>query len=450
MSPHHWTMLDYWTILVGIACNLACALLGCFLLLRRMSMLGDAISHAVLPGIALAFLFTGQINGLPIIVGAMALGVLTTFLTQTLHTYGHVPEDSSMGAVFTSLFAAGVILINWAARISRVDLDPGCVLYGLLEFTPLDTVNWFGLEVPRALETLLAVLAGTLVFILLFWKELKVASFDPALATAMGFSATLVHYLLMAMVAGVTVASFEAVGAILVVAMLIVPAACAHLLTDRLVWMLVWASVVAVLSAVLGYRFAMMLETQVAPMMAVVAGGLFVLAVFLAPRHGLLSKVLRNWRLTLRIASEDLVGLLYRREEEWQRHASPAAAVPLDEVRRAVPGWTGWLARRLLARRGRIQILPGNALRLTDAGRLQAEAVVRAHRLWETYLGENLELPLDHLHEPAHRMEHYIGPALESALAEQLGQPQHDPHGRAIPPQRPASSPPESSPAAPQ
>ena len=151
------------------------------------------------------------------------MGLATTMLTQTLHALGKVPEDASMGVVFTSLFAIGVILINNVAP--RIDLDPGCVLYGLLELAPLDMVSVGGLEIPRVVPTLAVALSVTLLLVVLFWKEFKIVSFDPELATAMGISALVFHYVLMAMVAGVTVASFEAVGSVLVVAMLIVPAA---------------------------------------------------------------------------------------------------------------------------------------------------------------------------------------------------------------------------------
>jgi ABC-type Mn2+/Zn2+ transport system permease subunit len=418
------------TIAVGVACSVPCALLGCYLVLRRLSLLGDAISHAVLPGIALGFLLTGSVTGPAIVLGAMAVGVLTAVLTQALNSLGRVPEDAGMGVVFTTLFALGVILItNFAAH---TDLDPGCALYGQMEFVAAagNDFNLFGLALPRALLTMAPVLALTVAFVLLLWKELKLVAFDPDLAAAIGIPAGVVYYLLMAMVAGATVAAFEAVGAILVVAMLIVPAATAHLLTDRLAWMMAWAAAVAVLTAVFGYLAAAWLDTSTAGMMAVVAGAQFALAVLFAPRHGALSKVLRTARLALRIAGEDVLALLYRREEA----AEPEMA--LAELRRAAGGMTGRLAVSVLRWQGQLAATPEGRVRLTVPGRRRAESLVRAHRLWEAYAGENLGLPPDHLHEPATRMEHYIGPELQSELAEQLGRPGVDPHGKAIPPPR--------------
>jgi manganese/zinc/iron transport system permease protein len=425
-APH----ITWPTIAVAVACSSACGLLGCYLVLRRMSLLGDAISHAVLPGIALAFFFSGSLGGAPIFLGAMALGVLTTLLTQALRDYGNVPEDTGMGVAYTALFAVGVIMVQAGAR--QVDLDPGCVLYGLLEF--LDTTTVLGVEVPRALVTLGIALLLTIAFILAFWKELKIASFDAGLATAMGYRAMLIHYLLMAMVAGVTVASFEAVGSILVVAMLIAPGATAHLLSDRLGWMLGWSVVVAVLSSLFGYVLAFELNTSIAGMMAVVAGGQFGLAVFLAPRHGLLVKWLSSMRLALRIVGEDVIAQLYRREEAA---AELLSTEPSTNGVAPASCWQRWRRNWAVAglvNSGLVRRSADGVISLTAAGRQVGRSIVRAHRLWESYLERHFELPLDHVHEPAERMEHYLGPELQSQLAEQLAEPAQDPHGRAIPP----------------
>ncbi len=423
--------IPFWTILIAAVGNVACALVGCYLVLRRLSLLGDAISHAVLPGIALAFLLTGQLTGLPIVLGAMVLGLVTTMLTELIHRVGDVPEDSSMGVVFTGLFAVGVLLISQAA--THVDLDPGCVLYGLIELAPLDTVSILGREVPRALLTLVPVLVGTLAFIVLLWKELKLAAFDPGLATAMGIPAVVIHYLLMAWVAGVTVASFEAVGAILVVAMLIVPAATAHLLTDRLGWMMLVAAVVAVLASVLGYQGAVWFNTSIAGMMAVAAGGLFSLAVLFAPRHGLLARMLRTWRLGLRIAGEDVLGELYRRWEAVEHGEAVESGLSVTAARQRAGGWIGVLAVWSLRWQGLVEERAGLVFP-TINGLKRGRFLVRSHRLWETLLDQHTPLPLDHLHDPAERMEHYISPELQAELEAALDQSEIDPHGRRIPP----------------
>ena len=413
-------------ILVGSLTNVACALVGCYLVLRRMSLMGDAIAHAVLPGLVLAFLFSGSMNIVPLFLGAAAVGLLTTFLTQTLHQYGRVPTDASMGVVFTSLFALGVVLLK--RFITGVHFDVACVYEGSLLQVALDTVDIAGLQVPRGLVTVVPVLALNLFVMSLLWKELKLSSFDPALATSMGFSATAMHYLLMVLVAVTTVASFEAVGSILVVAMLIVPPSTAHLLCDRLERMVVVACFVAVASAVVGYWFAHVWDVAPAGAMAVVAGGLYGLAVLFSPQYGILSTLVRNLQTSLRILREDLLLMLYRVEE-----MGTGDRLRQRDAIAAVGG--GWLARwalGMLKRRGRLEVAD-DTLALTDDGRTRAKKLVRTHRLWEAYLVKHLGLALDHVHAPADRVEHFTGPRIREQLSEALDDTQRDPHGRDIP-----------------
>ena len=415
--------VDGWIVLTGAVTNIACALVGCFLVLRRMSLMGDAIAHAVLPGLVLAFLFSGSLGIIPLLLGAAALGLLTTFLTQTLHQYARVPSDASMGVVFTSLFALGVVLVK--KYTAGIHFDVACVYEGALEFVPFaETV--FGL--PRPLFATLVVMLLNAVVLALLWKELKVSSFDENLSSTLGFSATTLHYLLMTLVAIATVASFEAVGSILVVAMLIAPAATAHLLCDRLGPMVLLSVVVGAAAAVLGYLAGWWLDTNYAGMMTVIAGILYALAVLLSPRHGIISSLSRNVRLSLKVLRDDLLAMLYRVEEVAQEKAlSPNLA------RQAVGG--GWLARWGLAgliRQGKV-VQQQDRLQLTDAGRNQAKALVRSHRLWETFLVEHLKMPLDHVHESAHRVEHYIDERMRKELEAEVDASAGDPHGREIP-----------------
>ncbi len=414
----------FWTGAVAVVCSSACAILGCFLVLRRLSMMGDAISHGILPGIAVGFLLSGQLTGWGLFLGAMAFGVLTAFLTQTIRSLARVPEDTGMGIVFTSLFALGVILIK--SFSSHLD---DCVFYGSLQRTylPGNTFFLFGIEIPNVLPSMLLSLGLTIGFVTLFWKELRVVSFDPALATAMGINAALVHYLLMAMVSGVTVTSFSAIGSILVIAMLIVPGACGHMLSDRMSGMILWAVGVAVFSAVAGTLLTPA-EGSVPGMMVMIAGLVFLLVVLFAPRHGVVARVIRNARFALRIRCEDILAGLYRHEEAAE--AAAAVAVERASIERAL---TDRVAVWWLRRDGQIEFEP-SGIRLTESGRVRAQSLVRAHRLWESYLDKNFDLPPDHLHEPATEMEHYIGPALQSELEAELETPAIDPHGRQIPP----------------
>ncbi|MBK1825948.1 metal ABC transporter permease [Haloferula rosea] len=295
----NWTSFDTWLVVTAALCAVACALPGCFLVLRKMSMMGDAISHAVLPGIAVAFIISGSRDSLIMFLGAAIVGVLTAVFTQWISRFGHVDRGAAMGIVFTTLFALGLLLIVRAA--DHVDLDPGCVLYGAIEFTPLDTIEIGPVSFPRAALVLTVVLLLNLAIIALLFKELRLSSFDPSLADTLGYSSQALHYLLMTMVAVTTVAAFEAVGSIIVIAMLIVPPATALLLTHRLIPMILIACVVAVLSALLGHLGALTAPswfgfeaTTSSGMMAFAAGVLFFLAWCFSPSEGQLIVWLRH------------------------------------------------------------------------------------------------------------------------------------------------------------
>jgi ABC-type Mn2+/Zn2+ transport system permease subunit len=433
--------LAFWPIVIGAIVNSACALLGCFLVLRRMSLLGDAISHAVLPGIVIAFFFAGRNAFGWLFVGAMAFGLLTTFLVESLRRWGNVPEDSAMGVVFTALFSIGVLLLSrWA---SDVHLDVSCVMYGDMDVaTSILTRGYGGFEYPRVFPRMATALLAVIAFLYLFRKELKLVAFDPALATAMGFSAGLLHYLLMGMTAVVSVSAFEAIGSVLAVAMLIVPPATAQLLTDRLRTMLILSAVIGTLSSLLGYLLARHYAANSAGMMAVAAGLLYGAAVLFAPRYGIIAKTARSLALSARIAGEDILARLYRIEEASRRQATavpgstgPASAgeLPAEPIHILPSKWIDRLARFRLFRNGEVRLAVNGALALTDHGRQTAESLVRSHRLWEAYLVQNFQLPLDHLHEPAERIEHFIGPELQQQLAESLPKTAVDPHGREIP-----------------
>ena len=272
-------MIAFWIILTGSLVAITCGLLGCFLILRKMSMVGDAISHAVLPGIVIAFLLSGSRETLPMLLGAGATGLVATFLIEYFHRRAGLQTDAAIGVVFTFLFAVGIILIS--AFAGQVDIDQDCVLYGEIAYVPIDlwvTANGTVMG-PRPVYILSAVLLLVVVFIRLGYKELKLTSFDPAFASALGISTALWHYLLMGVVSITTVSAFESVGAILVIAFLIGPPAIAYLLTHDLKQMLAITAGLGIFIAFTGYWMAYWLNASIAGCMAVVTGLCFV-AVF--------------------------------------------------------------------------------------------------------------------------------------------------------------------------
>jgi manganese/zinc/iron transport system permease protein len=291
-----------WIMVTGSLVGAGCAMVGCFLVLRRMSMLGDAISHSVLPGIVVAFMFTGSRSIAFMLAGAAALGLLTAFITDALNRWGKLQNDAAIGVTFTWLFALGVILVT--KFTGHVDLDVQCVYEGEIMYAPFDPLVVAGTPLgPRAAWTMGLALAANALFLLLGWKQLKVCAFDAGLAASLGISVALWHYLLMGFVSLTTVAAFEAVGVILVVAMLTVPPNAAYLLTDRLWVMVTLASAIGVASAVTGYILATAIDGSIAGAMATMAGVFYVLAALFGPRHGVLSR-LRSRRRVHRDSSE--------------------------------------------------------------------------------------------------------------------------------------------------
>lgn len=277
-----------WIILAGSLVAVSCGLLGCFLILRRMAMVGDAISHAVLPGIVIAFLMSGSRDSFIMLAGAGLIGVFTTFLIEYFHRVGKLQTDASIGVTFTWLFALGVILVSVFA--GQVDIDQECVLYGEIAYVPIDLwVTGSGKVMgPRVVYIMATLLIAIIGFIATGYKELFLTTFDPAFATAIGISTSLWHYLLMGAVSFTTVGAFESVGAILVVAFLIVPPATAYLLTENLKKMLACTVGIGILVAVSGYYLAVWLDASIAGAMAVMAGIFFMLAFLFSPKEGVL------------------------------------------------------------------------------------------------------------------------------------------------------------------
>jgi manganese/zinc/iron transport system permease protein len=288
-------------LLTGSLAAAACAIPGTFLILRRMSLLGDAISHAVLPGIVIAVLLTGELTSWPVVIGAGALGLVTVFLIEAIRGSGRVKEDAAIAIVFPALFALGVLLIAQYAGQKHIDQD--CVLYGEIAYAHLDTMTVFGGEVPRAPFVLGIVTLLNILFVTLLYKELKIATFDGAMAATIGISPVVVHYALMASVSMTTVASFETVGAILVVAFLIVPGAAAHLWTDRLWVLLILAVGIGVVSAAGGFWLATAIGASISGCMAAAMGVAFLLSWLFAPREGVLGRALALRRSRRRFAS---------------------------------------------------------------------------------------------------------------------------------------------------
>lgn len=283
-----------WILAMGIAVSLSCAILGSFLVVRKMSLIGDAISHAVLPGLAIAFLFSGSRATIPMLVGAIAMGMTTSFLIEFVSQKSFIKKDAATGIVFTTLFAIGVILISLFA--DKIDLDQECVLYGEITFVPLEPHLFLGnFDLgPTPFVVMSGVCLAVILVVILFYKEFVITSFDPALAVSLGIPVTFIHYLLMGLLSTTIVSAFESVGAILVVTMLIAPAATAYLLTNSFSKMILLACLFAILNTIFGLYFAIQLDASVAGGIAVAGFALFLLAFLFSPSQGLVSRAIKT------------------------------------------------------------------------------------------------------------------------------------------------------------
>ncbi|GAB5522037.1 MAG: metal ABC transporter permease [Rhodothermales bacterium] len=359
--------------LIAAVVAAACALPGVFLVLRRLALMSDAISHAILPGIVIGFFLTHDLNSPLLILGATLTGLLTVALVEVIERTRLVKEDAAIGLVFPVLFSIGVILI--AQFASDVHLDVDAVLLGELAFAPFDRFSVGGVDLgPRALVVMSVVLLLNIAFIGFFYKELTLSTFDAGLAATLGFLPGVLHYALMGLVSVTAVSAFDAVGSILVVALMIGPPAAAYLLTDRLDRMLLLSAGLGALSALLGYALARTLDASIAGAMATVVGLLFGLVYLFAPERGLVATTRRRRRQRWRFAQKMLtIHLLHHEglpEETRENRVSH-----LHEHIRWAPDFGQRVVR--LAEHDRLIRRNGDRLILTDSGRdLAEEAIV--------------------------------------------------------------------------
>jgi manganese/zinc/iron transport system permease protein len=358
-------------LLTGILCAVACALLGSFLVLRKMAMMADAISHAILPGLVVAYFLAQGPNLLAGFVGAAAAAVVTVSLVELLQNTRRVGSESAIGLVFPALFALGTVLVS--RFFANVHLDTDAVLYGNIEFAPFDTLQIGDRDLgPQSLWIMGTLCLINLLFVGLLYKELKLATFDAGLSAALGFSPVVIHYLLMTMVSITAVGAFTAVGAVLVVALIIVPAAAAYLLTDRLPVMIGLSALIGGLSAVLGYLVAIATDVSIAGAMASAAGLLFGLALLFAPSQGLVARW-RRLRKQRRLFAIQTLLVHLATHERTSAEARESAIGHLSEELR----WAPAAAQQVIGgalRAGLVEQV-GERLRLTEQGRSEARAV---------------------------------------------------------------------------
>lgn len=305
--------------LIAAVVAIACAIPGVFLVLRKMALISDAISHSILPGIVIGFFITEDLNSPLLILLAALMGVITVVLVEAIQKTGLVKEDTAIGLVFPALFSLGVILI--AKNANDVHLDVDAVLLGELAFAPFDRLIMSGTDIgPKSLWVMGAILLITIGMLFAFFKELKVSTFDAGLSAAMGFSPVVLHYGLMTVSSVTVVGAFEAVGAVLVVALMIAPAATAYLLTSDLKKMLVLSVIFGVFSAIAGYWVAHFLDASIAGSMTTVLGLVFLIVYLFAPNKGLIAVMYRQKQQRTEVSLLTFLLHLNNHEEKSERH----------------------------------------------------------------------------------------------------------------------------------
>ena len=307
--------------LIASLVAVACAIPGTFLVLRKMAMISDAISHSILPGIVIGFFITHDLNSPLLILLAALTGIITVILVEYIQKTGLVKEDTAIGLVFPALFSIGVIMI--AKNANDVHLDIDAVLLGELAFAPFDRLIISGSDFgPKSLWIIGTILMITITLLILFFKELKVSTFDKGLSASLGFSPAIIHYGLMSVSSVTTVGAFDAVGAILVVALMIAPAAAAYLLTTDLKKMLALAIGFGIFSAIFGYWVAHWLDASIAGSITTVLGVVFLLVYLFAPSKGVIAVMYREKQQRTEVSLLTFLLHLKNHDEEAERHVN--------------------------------------------------------------------------------------------------------------------------------
>ncbi len=434
-AARFWSLSDPAVVnaLIGsVLMGVCCGLLGAFIVVRKLSLMGDTLSHAVMPGVALGFLWAASKNPLAIFIGATLAGLAGTWLVGAIKKTTPVKEDGALGMVLAGFYAVGICLFVMIQR-SPTGNKSGIDKFLFGQAAALSTQDLWLMGI---------VTACALLAVALFYKELLTTSFDVGFARSSGMATGMLHSLLMSLLAFAVVISLQATGVVLVSAMLITPAATAYLLTDRMGVMLTLAALIGVGSAVLGAFLSFLGHSlPTGPFMVVGAGVAFTVAYFAGPRHGLITRWFRQASRRRRVRDENTLKALYHLAEQsnfaeesfnlGQLAAQRNESLPETEERAAALARAGFATVVQATENG----LPGTHrnVQLTPSGWRRASEVVRNHRLWELYLTNAAQYAADHVHDDAERVEHILGEEIVRELEKRLNYPQLDPHGKPIP-----------------
>jgi len=408
---------EEWAIRALIASSLVgimCGTIGSFMVLRNMSLIGDAISHAILPGIFVAFIVLGY-SATGFFIGTLIAALISVVAMTWIQDNIKTKNDAALGIVFTFMFSLGVIGISYLNNQEGVHLDLKDFLFGTVLGVSNEDIAI------TAMVTIFSISS-----IILFYRYLFITTFQPAIAATMGISVKVMHYFLMLLLSIAIVASLRTVGIILVVAMLITPSATALLLSDKLKNVIAISGFIGLISAVLGLILAIIFNTTPGPAMCVVVTAIYFSAVFFSSKSGLLPKWIRKSKLTKQIEQEDIIKYLYKNKKIAPGNVAQVGerlGIKVSKMKKHL---------KALAASNKMSFA-NHHYTLTHEGQEVAQDLVRAHRLWETFLVNKVGLKDNEIHEDAEKYEHLLDPDILDQLDAKLGYPTFDPHGSPIP-----------------
>lgn len=400
-------------LIASITIGISCGLIGTYIMLRRMSLIGDALAHAVLPGVVVSFMVAGK-SEIALFIGAVVSGIVTVLLIGFVNRNSKIKEDTSIGIIFTGAFALGILLVS---QLKQVHIDLSSYLFG-------DVLGVSTGDITLSLIIMVVII----LCILLFYKQLLLTSFDPTMALTIGISTTLVHYMLMTLLSMSIVAGLQSVGVILIIAMLITPPATAYLLSNNLKKILFLSPMFGTISAVAGLYLSYHFNFASGASIVLVAVALFLLAFLFSPKEGVVTRLFRRRAATKLVLIEDVIKLSFRFAEETGKtgltdRISNELGISNSRVESAI---------RILISKGLMQ-KTNDSYQLTEDGRKYATRLIRTHRLWETYITREKVTDMEHVHPEAEKVEHVLTEDMVNELDEELGYPEKDPHGSEIP-----------------
>ncbi|MBK8502793.1 MAG: metal ABC transporter permease [Saprospiraceae bacterium] len=401
-------------LLASIMVGVMCGILGCFIVLRNMALIGDALSHAILPGIVVAFMIFGY-STLGFFTGSVIAGLLAAIFITWIQQRVQTKNDAAIGIVFTAMFSLGVIGISWISKEQGVHLDLKDFLFG----------NVLGVS-DEDLYLTLGITIYVIVSVIIFYRYLFISTFQPVIAQAMGISTRLIHYFVMLLLSFAVVASLRTVGVILVVAMLITPASTALLISNRLKQVISLAALIGMFAAVVGLVLAIVFDTTPGPAMAIVATLVYLFTALFSPTKGLVFEYFRSRHQRQRIRMEDILKQSFRLQTDGSLSFAQLMTkidIEKSQLRKLL---------RKLTKKGYLTT-SNQSITINDSGLAEATRLIRAHRLWETFLVDQIGLNEEQIHEEAEKYEHLLTDEILDEVDRELGYPTTDPHGSPIP-----------------